>query len=496
MNTCDFLLERGVATDVAIIEHDRPWTYGQLREAVATVAGRIQSLGLPAGSAVLVVGENSVFWIASYLAVMKLNLVAVPLSGRLSAQNLMSKMRWLGAGTILLDRQSQRRLELDPWVTTITDEVLDSESPDYWPQTATDSASDAVLMFTSGSTAAPKAVRVTHANLQANTDSIVEYLALTKEDRMLAVLQFFYCFGASLLHTHLRAGGSIVLCNSFAFPETAVEALRRHECTGLAGVPSTFTVLLRRSSYASSDLPHLRLVQQAGGRLPKPLIQELVTAHPRARVYVMYGQTEATARLSYLPPERLSDKLGSIGRGIPGVELQVRGADGMPVLPGEAGEIWARGANVSPGYYRDEVATAGRFTDGWLRTGDLATVDVDGYIYIVDRKEDFIKSWGHRVSALEVEECALNMPEVAGAASVGVPDEVAGEAIVLFVELRTQDAGIGDRLRIHLREHLPRHMVPSEIHVVDRIPLNQNGKINRPGLRQTAVLQATREKDV
>ena len=178
-------------------------------------------------------------------------------------------------------------------------------------------------MFTSGTTASPKAVRLTHGNIQANTDSIIESLGLRGDDRILVILPFFYCYGASLLHTALRLGGRLVLCNSFVFPETALDLLEREECTVFAGVPSSFQLLLRASTFAQRALPSLRLIQQAGGKLSPVLIEELLTATPAAQLFVMYGQTEATARLSIIAPDKLAEKPGSIGKGIPGVTLRV-----------------------------------------------------------------------------------------------------------------------------------------------------------------------------
>src|SRR5262249_23699857 len=148
-------------------------------------------------------------------------------------------------------------------------------------------------------------------------------------------------------------GGSIVLCNQFVFPEVALDLMERERCTGLAGVPSSFQLLLRASSFRSRELPSLRLIQQAGGRLAPVLVEELLAAQPGAELFVMYGQTEATARLSYVPPDRLLDKLGSIGKGIPGVELRVLDDEGRPVPVGQTGEIVAFGANISPGYFGD-----------------------------------------------------------------------------------------------------------------------------------------------
>jgi acyl-CoA synthetase (AMP-forming)/AMP-acid ligase II len=172
----------------------------------------------------------------------------------------------------------------------------------------------ASLMFTSGSTGAPKGVMVSHRNIEVNARDIVGYMGLTPEDRVMVVLPFNYCFGLSLLHTHLMAGATLVLNNQFMYPENVLLDMQDKACTGIAGVPSTYQILLRKSRLKEMSFPELRWIQQAGGKLPNPFIQEIRSAFPQVRYYLMYGQTEATARLSYLPPERLLDKLGSIGK--------------------------------------------------------------------------------------------------------------------------------------------------------------------------------------
>ena len=489
MNTSDYLLADGRPDDVVLVDAGRTVTYDGLRTAAARLAGRLAALDLPPGSRVGVVGNNSLFWVAAYLATMKLGHVAVPFSDKLSVADVERQSSWVGCAAVFLDRRQQRAFgsAFAATMPVLTDAALADEGgpASYWPDdTGTDPDADATLMFTSGTTSGPKAVRVTHRNIQANTDSIVEYLRLSHEDRMLVILPFFYCFGASLLHTHLRVGGSLALCNTFVFPETAIDMLERERCTGFAGVPSSFQLLLRISSFGSRDLPALRLVQQAGGKLPPVLIEELLAAQPGVELFVMYGQTEATARLSYLPPDRVIDKLGSIGRGIPGVELRVVDESGNRVAHGVTGEIVARGANVSPGYWNDPVTSAAKFPGGDLRTGDLAFADEDGYLYVVDRLDDFIKSWGYRISSQEVEAAVLEMTDLVSAAAVGVPDLAAGEAIALVATVRPGAEVNEEDVLAFARARLAKHMVPESVHLVASIPLTASGKVNKPELRR------------
>jgi acyl-CoA synthetase (AMP-forming)/AMP-acid ligase II len=348
-------------------------------------------------------------------------------------------------------------------------------------------------MFTSGSTGAPKGVMVTHRNIECNTRDIIHYMNLTASDRAMVVLPFHYCFGLSLLHTHLMAGASVVLNNSFKlFPEQVLEDLQQNRCTGFAGVPSTYQILLRKTRFRELSFPDLRWFQQAGGKLPNICMQELLDSFPRVRFFSMYGQTEGTARLSYLPPESLGEKLGSIGKGLPSTKLEVLKVDGPPVRAGsdEVGEIVASGDNIAAGYWNDPAETAAFFKNGKLHTGDLARVDRDGFIYFVERERDMLKPGGNRVSAREVEEVVAEIPEVVEAAVVGGPHELLGEAIWAYVILRP-GAGIGsDDIVRHCRKRLPQFKVPNQIRVLKSLPHNSAGKILKPKLREMAKAEA------
>lgn len=490
VNVVDHLLATGRADDVAVIDRNGAHTYNELRNAVAGLSRVIAGWGLEPGARVGLLSRNSLFWAAAYLAIIGSGRVAVPFATGLTPQDVAAKARFVGCESFLVDSALARRFEpaLAAAAHICDDRAeLDDAAASTWESAATNADADAVLVFTSGTTSAPRAVRVTHGNILANTDSIVEYLQLQRDDRMLVVLPFSYCFGASLLHTHLRVGGSVSICDTFAFPETVIEAIQRDACTGFAGVPSSYQLLLRASSFDSQPLPTLRHLQQAGGRLPQPQIDRIAAAQPHARFFVMYGQTEATARLSFLPPDLRLERPGSIGRGIPGVTLSILDAAGEPVRPGTVGEIVARGANITKGYWDDPEGTATKFVDGALHTGDLGRVDEDGFIYVVDRQDDFIKSWGFRVSSHEVEDAVLGVPGVSAAAVVGRPDDEAGEAIVLYYTVTANADVTGADVLAHCRSVLARHLVPHEVHEIADLPVNQNGKVVKSELRSRAV---------
>ena len=210
-----------------------------------------------------------------------------------------------------------------------------------------------------------------------------------------------------------------------------------HKCTGFAGVPSHFQILLRKSdSFKQTKFPDLKYVTQAGGKLTPIFIDEFREAHPDIKFIVMYGQTEATARLSWLPPEIYEKRKGSMGKGIPGVELRVVNENGEKIKPGETGEVIARGDNIMMGYFADEEGTKNAIRNGWLYTGDLGTVDEDGYIYLTARSKEIIKVRGKRISPKEIEAVILAIPEVIDCTIEGVEDEIEGEMLKATIVVR------------------------------------------------------------
>ncbi len=489
-NAGDFLLSQGLPEDVALIDAGGRHTYADLRRGVAHQTQQLLDWDLEPGSRVALLGANSLFWAASYLAITRAGHTAVPFAPVLTADEIRSKMAHVRCAGLLLDEKLSRRFATVTEATGRTEtsagvrELLSSGAGCALPQPSPP-ADTAVLVFTSGTTSRPRAVRVSHDNVIANTASIVDYLGLRRDDRMLVVLPFSYCFGASLLHTHLAVGGSLRICETQAFPEAIVEAIG-DGCTGFAGVPSSYQLLLRASSFESRLLPSLRHLQQAGGRLPTAQVQRVAAAQPHARLFVMYGQTEATARIAYVPPETLASKLGSAGQAIPGVRLRVTDEGGAEVPCGTEGEIRVQGPNVTQGYWEDPESTDEKYVDGELLTGDFGRMDEDGFLYLVDRRDDFIKSWGYRMSSHEIEDVVLELSAVLDVAAVGRPDPQAGEAVVLFLTLRPgHELGV-TQVVSHLRVRLAKHLVPQEVRILDQLPLNQHGKVVKSVLREWA----------
>jgi len=507
------LLGQGADEAPALWMGERRVNFAELRSAVDKLAGRLAAAQAQ-GARVGLIAENGPFFVAAYLATIRAGLCVVPIPTAVQHDWLTRVIADTDMALVLASQRAARDEDLlavqteagfelwpededDPLGVAVSDDAAGGaadgapDSPDdpAGLDRPIDPATDlAALFFTSGSTGEPKGVMISHRNIEANTRDIVEYMGLTADDRAMVVLPLHYCYGLSVLHTHLAAGASVVFNNSFMFPDKVLDDMVAQECTGFAGVPSHFQILLRKTRFPERDFPHLRWMQQAGGKLPDPFIREIRASQPDVELFIMYGQTEATARLSYLPPGRLDDKLGSIGRGLASTILEVLNDDGNPVVPGsgDVGEIVATGDNVARGYWRDPEGTERYFHGGKLRTRDLATVDEEGFIFIVGRARDFIKSMGNRISPKEVEDVIAELPEVVEVAVIGVPDDIWGEAVKAIVVLASPQALSAKEIIRHCNERLPNYKVPSQTQVVSSLPKNESGKVLKAELRRQA----------
>lgn len=502
MNVVDYLMDNhAAAADVALLTLSGEHSYGELCHAVDAVAQFLIRSGVQKGDRILLLSDNSLFWVAGYLGTLRAGCVSVPVAPGVSGEDLKfiigsCAIRWaflhakvnhevlaiLSECKIVLEGSVKLPDGFKPGYVSFEEVLALQFAGTSYPEI--DEKRDlAAIMFTSGSTSKPRGVMVSHRNIISNTASIVEYLQLNARDRIMVVLPFFYCFGTSLLHTHLRVGGSLVTDSRFMFPDKVLVRMRETRCTGFAGVPSHYQILLRKSSLKKMDFPTLRYVQQAGGKLADALIRELQEALGVTKVFVMYGQTEATARLSYLPPDLLDTKLGSIGKGIPGTRLRVVTENGAPVQPGQVGEIVAEGGNIALGYWDAGGEDGVSFRKGLLHTGDLATVDDEGYIFVVDRSKDILKCGGTRSSCKAVEDALMEFGDLVEAAVIGVPDDLQGEAVKAFVVSRTEDGSLVERLQAFCVHRLPAHLIPKQIVVLDELPKSSGGKILKPALR-------------
>ncbi len=491
---------------IAVIERGGCATYAEVDQHASRVAARLRDSGVNPGDRVILALENSITFIACYFGILKTGAVAVPLPPGPRSDRLPAAIEDCAPAACIVDESTWPVVAAaEPHSTLRAAFVITRETPALRDcgvlQSLTCSArqaaapnrtfpveddSLAAIIYTSGTTGKPRGAMLSHHNIRANTASIVEYLELTAADRMMVVLPFYYVYGLSLLHTHVAAGGSVVLDNRFAFPGVVVRAMQEHAVTGFAGVPSTFAMLLHKSNIARATLPALRYVTQAGGPMPPARLQEWLRAVPGVPFFVMYGATEAAARLAFLPPSELLRRMGSIGKAIPGVELHVLRDDGQAAAAGEVGEIVARGPNISPGYWNCPDETRERFGPEGFRTGDLGYADADGFLYLVARRHEMIKVGAHRVSPKEIEDTIHEHPAVHEAAVVAQPHQLLGEAPVAHVVLRGNSELTAGEIIQFCRARLPEHKVPVVVTFHAELPKSGAGKISKRALQQGA----------
>ena len=482
----------------AILEGDRKATYSEIDSLANRLAGLLKKNGLQKGDRVLMIMENSLENVAGYYGVLKAGGVCVEVSDRSVPAEASYYIENSGAKVCMVSPMSAKRLSginipcvigpdvplNDGYGIRLTWEDVRS-MPDE-PQEDRVSQDDlAAIVYTSGSTGRPKGVMLTHKNLCTNTASIVSYLKLQESDRIMAVLPFYYVYGKTLLNTHFMVGGSVVLNNRFAFPNSVIKDMAEKEVTGFAGVPSTFAILLNRSVFSKTPVPSLRYITQAGGAMAPALTRRLIECLGNVSLYIMYGATEASARLAYLPPERLlKDKLGSIGIPIPGVEITIRDNGGKILRPGEVGNICACGENIMQGYWKDQDETGKALKPWGLVTGDLGHRDEEGFIYLTGRKKDMLKIGGERVSPKEIEDAIMESGLVHEVAVISHYDEFLSEVPEAFVVPLNEKSFDLEALKAFAAVRLAAHKHPKYWNIMKALPKKPSGKIDKEALKK------------
>lgn len=481
---------------VALRRQHAAWTYADLTGGAAAAAAALGTAGLQSGDRVGLLFRNGPEYVAFFYGALASRLAAVPLNVQERANVLALQVAHSGARLVVGDPDHPEWQSLRaalpgdfPMLPVPSRDVAGSAtaflvelgaSADQLlepPSVARDDL--AMLLYTSGTTGRPKGVMLSHGNLVANNVAIQAYLELRPDDIGLTVMPFHFSYGNSVLHTHLAAGATLLLEDNLAYPHVVVHRLQDEKVTGFSGVPSTFAILMSRCHLEDFDLSSMRYLTQAGGAMTRASIQRMRQFVPSARFFVMYGQTEATARLTYLPPEHLDERLGSVGVPLDGIEIQVRNGQDKELPPGQVGELCARGPNVMLGYWRDDEATREVLVDGWLHTGDLGHRDDAGFLYIDGRAVDMIKVGSFRVSPQEVEEVLAVLPGIAELCVASTADELLGQAVKAVIVLR-DGATLDERqVKAHCRAQLAAYKVPKVVEFLHELPRTSTGKIQR-----------------
>ena len=482
---------------VALIWRNRVTTYGELRSQVAAFRGGLAASGIGADDRVAIVVGNSPHFVIAYLATIGLGAVAVPLNPASPGPELQSELAVVGARAVVVDnlgavnwshvdRTAVPSIEMvvltDPAGGATDDVVAFDDLLAAAPAEVVDvdSAQVAVLMFTSGTAGSPRAAMLTHGNLQANLDQSRSAQGhISADDVIYGVLPLFHIFGLNVvIGLGLCVGAAIVLVQRFD-PATAVQSIRDRGVTVIPGAPALWGSFAHFDELDADTFATVRLALSGASRLP---ISVARTIQERFGLEIRegYGLTEASPIVT--TSTGVTPRFGSVGRALAGVEIRLVNDNG-DALVGDVGEVWVRGDNVFAGYYGDPEATADVLdADGWLHTGDMATTDDDGYLYLVDRSKDLIIVSGFNVFPAEVEETLASHPAVAEAAVVGVAHPHTGEAVKAYVVAAPGSDVDEETLIEYSLDHLARYKCPSKVIFVDELPRNVSGKLVRRNL--------------
>ena len=478
----------------ALIWQGRTTTYGDLRDQVDCFRGALASLGVESGDRVALLLGNSPHFVIGYLATVGLGAVVVPLNPTSPGPELESELAVVGAKAVIVDKVSSVNWShVDPALVPTVETVIHTDgagehtlgfddlmaSCEPFAAVEVDTSHLAALMFTSGTAGAPRAAMLTHGNLMANLDqSLSADGHIDRDDVIYGVLPLFHIFGLNVVvGLGLRVGATLLLVQRFD-PSTAVQSIQDRKVTVIPGAPALWAAFAHFDDLAPDAFASVRLALSGASRL-SITVAEAMRDRFGVEIREGYGLTEASPIVTTSTGSPV--RFGSVGRALAGLEIRLVNSDG-DALVGDVGEIWVKGPNIFVGYYDDPDATAAVLTDGWLHTGDMATTDDDGYLYLVDRSKDLIIVSGFNVYPAEVEEMLVRHPDVVEAAVVGVPHPHTGEAVKAYVVTRPGADVDEDALIEHSLDHLARYKCPTKIIFVDALPRNASGKLVRRSL--------------
>lgn len=484
------LAERLTAADsdlVALVAGDVEISYGELRSRVIRRADALSG-HVGTGERVVVLSGNEIGFVESYLAALWCGAVAVPLEPSAPAEELRRQLATVEPALVVASSESiETARQAADGICDVVD--LDAHRGNPESHAALEhpverSVDDlAALLFTSGTAGSPKAAMLTHGCLAANLDQARALTATSVDagDVVLGLLPFFHVFGLNVvLGRSLDGGATIVLVDHFD-PTRTLGLVGARGVTVLAAVPAVYAAWLALDDASDDSLATVRVAVSGATALPGVVLDGM---HDRFGVHVHegYGLTEASPIVTSAVTEGPA-VAGSVGRPLPGVEIRLVDTDGADVLAGDPGEVWVRGDNVFAGYWNEPEATDRVLVDGWLHTGDIGVVLADGDLRLVDRAKDLIIVSGFNVFPAEVETALAEIPGVAAAAVVGVPDDRSGETVEAYV-VAAPGATLDPRSVVErLGERLARYKLPTKVHVVAELPRTWGGKINRRQLR-------------
>lgn len=489
----------------ALIAGDQRMSYAQLLDGALRLARGLQERGIGRGDRVALYLDNGVPVVLGMYAASLAGAAFLVINPQTKADKLRYVLADSGAAALLTDGRLARSLgDVVPEVPTLHtvvqvgelredvpnsvayDELLQASEPE--PSDSGVIPSDlAALIYTSGSTGNPKGVMLSHLNVTFTQGSLIEYLRLNEDDRILNVLPLAFDYGLYQVIMGLHVGATVVLEGSFGFPAHVVRRVREEEVTVFPGVPTVFAALLSLHRKEGLSMPSVRRITNTAAHLPDESVPALLEMCPDALIFKMYGLTECK-RVCYLEPELVLDKPSSVGKAIPGTEAFLLDDEGRRVPPGGSGTLYVRGPHVMMGYWNLPEQTAEMLVPGpypgerMLCTHDLFRTDEEGFLYFEGRSDDIIKSRGEKVSPVEVENTLHSIPGVREAAVIGVDDERLGQAVKAFVVLDEGTEMSERAFRKACMARLENHMVPRDVEFLSELPKTGSGKVRKKSL--------------
>lgn len=493
----------GRGDSLALIEGARRLSYSALREQVLKVATQLVEMGVRRGDRVVILVPNSIEFVVAFWAIQYIGAVAVPLNPDIKS----SKLHWIvsdcsPACLVVHASLSSRAPDLQTmglqsapvlWLSgpapSLAESVADVSSRlvEANAHSAAITQDLACIIYTSGSTGTPKGVMLSHLNMVAASSSVSHYLAMRGDDRVFCAIPFSFDYGLHQITMTALVGAVLIVEPSFTQPLFSLHRLVQHEATVFPIVPSMVSLIEPLAD--RFNLTKVRTVTSTAAALHPRAIDRLQEMFGKARIFSMYGLTECH-RCTYLDPTELERHKSSVGKAIPNTELWVVDGEGRRHDRGGRGELVIRGNTVMRGYWNNVAETNEKLRPGpvpgevVLYTGDICTIDQNGFVYFVCRKDDVLKVKGQKVAPKEVEEALVRHPAVTEAAVIGVPHCVLGDEVVAFVALREFSTRGTPDLRAWCSAHLESFMVPSRIRLLHALPKSANGKIDRRALRE------------
>ncbi len=504
----DFLRNSALAhpEKTALVCGPRRFTYGQIDEMSNRLANALREQGVHRGDRVGIYLSNSLEAVVAIFAALKAAAVFVVINRATRAEKLTFILNNCQATSVITDARAlsqalgDRLLAEVPSLSGIISvggssngharlrhfASIQAEASSKLPAQQNVDLDLACLIYTSGTTGESKGVMCDHSNVVFVTRSIVDYLKNSGHDITMNVLPLSFSYGLYQLMAAFCVGATLVLEESFAFPDLVLERMAQERVTGFAGVPTIYSMLLSMD-LSKADLSSLRYFTNAAAALPVDHVKRLRQLFPTVDLYLMHGLTEV-ARTMYLPPHQVDLRPDSAGVPIPGTELWIEDESGRRLPPGQVGELVVRGRHVMRGYWMAPELTAQRFRPGPLPgericySGDLFRTDDEGFFYFVSRQDDIIKSRGEKVAPREVENVLFAIAGVREAAVIGVPDPILGQVIKAFIVAPGGTLTEADIIG-HCRIHLEDFMVPRKVEFRDELPKTSTGKIRKVDLR-------------